>query len=207
MTTATCISPEQVTGLILAGGRGTRMGHVDKGLTAFFGKPLVAHAMERLTAQTASLAISANRSLQTYAAFHVPVWSDLLSDFPGPLAGVQSGLARCQTDYLVTVPCDSPLLPHDLVVRLSHALLSQSVEAAFAVTGALSNRRAQPVFCLLNTSLLPSLTSYLNRGGRKMEDWLQEIHAAQAWFEDDHAFSNINTLQELQAMETGPHLA
>ena len=201
MAIVPAIPLEQITGLILAGGRGSRMGHVDKGLQLFRSKPLVAHVVERLAPQTGRLAINANRHQNDYAAFNLPVWPDELPDFPGPLAGLHSGLMHCRTEYLAAVPCDSPLLPADLVAGLSRALTDRRTDAAFAVTGPASATQAQPVFCLLKRSLLPSLTAYLNEGGRKMESWFAAINTAQAHFEDDAAFSNINTLQELHHLE------
>jgi len=203
---AVSIAPQQITGLILAGGRGSRMGHVDKGLQAFRGKPLAAHALERLSPQVRRLAINANRHENDYAAlgaeFHAPVWLDLLSDFPGPLAGLQSGLTHCATDYLAAVPCDSPLLPADLVARLAEGLELHHADAALAVTGDHDQRQRHPVFCLLKKTLLPSLTQFLQDDGRKMERWFAGIRTAEVHFDDDTAFSNVNTLQELHALES-----
>ncbi|WP_050477192.1 molybdenum cofactor guanylyltransferase MobA [Herbaspirillum rhizosphaerae] len=205
------IAPRQITGLttglILAGGRGSRMGHVDKGLQAFRGKPLAAHALERLSAQVHRLAINANRHQNDYAAlgagFDAPVWPDLLSDFPGPLAGLHSGLTHCTTDYLAAVPCDSPLLPADLVARLAEGLAQDNADAALAVTGHDDQQQRHPVFCLLKKTLLPSLSQFLQEDGRKMDRWFAAIHTAEVHFDDEAAFSNVNTLQELQALELG----
>lgn len=204
MAVAPPISPQQITGLVLAGGRGTRMGHVDKGLQLFRGKPLAAHVIERLAGQTGTLAINANRHQSDYAAFNLPVWPDLLPDFPGPLAGLHSGLTHCATDYLAAVPCDSPLLPPDLVAKLAAALSLQQADAAIAVTGRAGQTDLQrhPVFCLLRKTLLPSLTGFLQRDGRKMERWFAGIHTVEVHFDDETAFSNINTLQELRQLES-----
>lgn len=198
-----------ITGLVLAGGRGSRMGHVDKGLQTLHGKALAAHAMERLAPQVRYLAVNANRHQSDYAvlgnAFDAPVWPDLLEDFPGPLAGLHSGLTHCLTDYLVAVPCDSPRLPVDLVARLAHALLQQQVDAVFAVTGPMQEPQQQqrhPVFCLLKKILLPALTQYLHNDGRKMERWFAGIHAVGVRFDDEAAFSNLNTLAELRELES-----
>lgn len=214
--TAVSITPQDVTGnitgLILAGGRGSRMGHVDKGLQTLHGKALATHAMERLAPQVRYIAINANRHQNDYAAlgagFDAPVWPDLLADFPGPLAGLHSGLTHCLTDYLVAVPCDSPLLPVDLVARLAHALSQHQADAAFAVTGPVPEPQQQqrhPVFCLLKKTLLPALTHYLNNDGRKMERWFAGIHAVGVHFDNEAAFSNVNTLAELRelASESG----
>jgi len=200
------IPPLQITGLILAGGRGSRMGHLDKGLQAFRGKALAAHALERLSPQVHRLAINANRHENDYAAlgagFDAPIWPDLLPDFPGPLAGLHSGLTHCPGDYLAAVPCDSPLLPVDLVARLAAGLEQDNADAAFAVTGRDGQRQRHPVFCLLKKTLLPALTQFLQDDGRKMERWFAGIRTAEVHFDDETAFCNINTLQELRQLES-----
>lgn len=187
-----------ITGLILAGGRGTRMGTVDKGLQTFRGKPMVAHVIERLSPQVQGLMINANQNLETYRAFGYPVWPDNVQGFAGPLAGLQAGLAHCATPYLVTAPCDSPFLPADLVQRLGGAIAEQDADVALAVTGSGASRQPHPVFCLLKCSLLPSLEAYLGQGGRKVDAWFASLRKAEVLFEDEAAFSNINTLEELQ---------
>jgi molybdenum cofactor guanylyltransferase len=201
-----------ITGLILAGGRGTRMGHADKGLQMFRGLPLVAHAIARLAPQVGTLAININRNETLYAPFGLPLWPDVLPDFAGPLAGLQTGLSRCATPYLLSVPCDSPLLPLDLAARLSAGLESADADLALAVTDdeGESNgdddhggRRPQrhPVFCLMKTSVLPQLNDYLRDGGRKMENWMTSLAMVDVHFDDRAAFNNINTLQQLQQLE------
>jgi len=204
MAVVAAIPLAHITGLVLAGGRGARMGHVDKGLQPFRGKPLAAHVIERLAGQTGALAINANRHQGDYAAFNLPVWPDLLPDFPGPLAGLHTGLTHCATDYLAAAPCDSPLLPLDLVPRLAAALIEQQADAAIAVTGRIDHADFQrhPVFCLLRKTLLSSLTDYLQQDGRKMERWFVGIRTAEVRFDDEAAFSNINTLQELRQLES-----
>lgn len=191
-----------ITGLILAGGRGTRMGTVDKGLVALAGKPMVAHVIERLRPQVATLMINANQNFDTYAAFGLPVWPDALPDFAGPLAGLQTGLMHCSTPYLVTAPCDSPFLPLDLVTCLAQGLQAQDADLAVAVTHDLDSvRQPQPVFCLAKASLLAHLTDYLHSGGRKVEHWYRSLRVAEVGFTDVNAFRNINTRNELQAQE------
>ena len=196
----------QITGLILAGGRGSRMGHVDKGLQLLHGQPLAAHALARLTPQVCAIAVNANRHESDYAAlgaeFGAPVWSDLLSGFPGPLAGLHSGLTHCPTDYLAVAPCDSPFFPVNLVAQLATGLQHAQADAAFAVTGQALQRQRHPVFCLLKKTLLPALTQFLHDGDRKMERWFASIHAVDVHFDDEAAFSNINTLQELRQLES-----
>ena len=134
---------QSITGLILAGGRGSRMGHVDKGLQIFRGAPMALHVMVRLRRKSAQLLINANQNLGPYEGFGVPVWPDEIPGFAGPLAGLQTGLRHCETPYLVTAPCDSPFLPVDLVARLYAALSEAQADLAVAVTGAGSERRSR----------------------------------------------------------------
>lgn len=193
-----------ITGLILAGGRGSRMGSVDKGLQRLGELPLVQHVLHRLQPQVQHTLINANRNLAVYAALGVPVCSDAMPDFAGPLAGLQTGLMHCASPYLVAVPCDSPFLPHDLVQRLAHALQSEDADLAVAETGQDSERQAHPVFCLVKVSLLPHLTQFLEGGGRKFEAWYATLRVAKVHFADEAAFCNINTLDELrQSMPPG----
>ena len=191
----------QTTGLILAGGRGMRMGQVDKGLQRLQGKAMVAHVLQRLTPQVDRVLINANQNLPSYAAFGVPVYADQLSGYAGPLAGLQTGLMQCSTPFLVSAPCDSPFLPLDLVARLHAGLAASAAEIAVACTGPASQRQAQPVFCLVSTSLLPHLTHYLESGGRKFDGWYATLKVAQVHFIDDEAFRNINTINELQQFQ------
>ena len=191
-----------VTGLILAGGRGSRMGGVDKGLQSFRGRPMVAQIIERLAPQIDKLAINANQNTGIYRSFGVPVWPDLMQDFPGPLAGLHTGLTHCDTSYLVTAPCDSPFLPMDLVARLRDALEAENADLACAATGTAESRQTHPVFCLVKTSVLPSLTAYLESGERKMGTWIRSLRAVEVTFADEAAFLNINTLEELRKIET-----
>jgi molybdopterin-guanine dinucleotide biosynthesis protein A len=154
------------------------MGHVDKGLQAFQGKALATHAIERLAPQVDGVAINANRHENDYAAlgaaFGAPLWPDVLPDFPGPLAGLHSGLTHCTTDYLAAVPCDSPLFPTDLVASLAAALLQHHADAAFATTGIADTRQSHPVFCLLKKTLLPTLTQFLQNDGKSCANWNPE---------------------------------
>jgi molybdopterin molybdotransferase len=193
---------ESISALILAGGRGSRMGHVDKGLQPFRGATMVAHVLERLAPQVASVSINANQNLAAYAAFGVPVWPDETTGFAGPLAGLEAGMRHCATPYLVSAPCDSPFLPADLAARLFDALQSQGADVALAVTQEAGMRKQpHPVFCLVKTSLLPVLSAYLLEGGRKMDGWYADLKVAQVLFEDSDAFRNINTLDELHSLD------
>jgi molybdopterin-guanine dinucleotide biosynthesis protein A len=192
---------DQITGVILAGGRGSRMGGVDKGLQPFRGAPMALHVMMRLQPQVSALMINANQNLAPYEAFGIPVWPDELQGFAGPLAGLQTALNHCETEYLVTAPCDSPFLPSDLVARLGKALVTQNADLAVAVTGEGDARQAHPVFCLIKSSLLPHLTLFLQDGGRKIDAWYASLAMAETHFANEDAFQNINTLEELRKLE------
>ena len=194
------IPPSQITGLVLAGGRGSRMGGVDKGLQTFRGAPMVLHVILRLTPQVGTLIINANQNIGPYEGFGYPVWPDQLSGFAGPLAGLQTGLSRCETAYLATAPCDSPFLPDDLVAALGDALIAADADIAVAVTEE-GERRTHPVFSLMKTTVLPSLDAYLQDGGRKIETWYRSLPFVEVPFADADAFRNINTVEELRRFE------
>jgi molybdopterin molybdotransferase len=201
----------KVTGLVLAGGRGTRMGRVDKGLQPFRGSTLVAHVLARLTPQVASVAINANRNLPQYqvVAGASPVLPDFLEGFAGPLAGLQIGLQFCPTELLLTAPCDSPFFPLDLAERLHAAMAVQDADLAMAVTmerdpeqpDAAPYRQPHPVFSLIKASVLPQLEAYLETGGRRMEGFFKSLRVAEVLFDDSAAFGNINTLEDLHRAE------
>jgi molybdopterin-guanine dinucleotide biosynthesis protein A len=195
------IAREHITGLVLAGGRGSRMGGVDKGLQNHKGMPLALHALLRLQPQVGEAMINANRNLGAYDSMGVPVWPDAQSDFPGPLAGVLVGLERCETPYLVTVPCDTPNFPPDLVERLAHALQAEGADLAMAATREGDEVMAQPVFCLLKAELLESLVQYLHSGQRKIDRWTAQHRVATVEFDDTAAFDNANTIEELQRLQ------
>jgi len=192
-------SAANITGLVLAGGRGARMGGVDKGLALLDGKPMVEHVLARLAPQVGSLIINANRNQDRYAAFGAPVWPDEQPGFAGPLAGLQAGLHHCGTAYLATAPCDSPYLPHDLVQRLAQTLAGAGADLAVACTRDASDQAIwpQPVFMLLKTALLTDLNDYLQGGGRKMETWYRRLDYCETLFTDADAFRNINTREQL----------
>jgi molybdenum cofactor guanylyltransferase len=194
------IDPQEITGLILAGGRGTRMGGVDKGLQPFDGTPLAMHALLRLGPQVGSLMINANRNLSAYESMGVPVWPDAEADYAGPLAGWLAGLERCDTAFMVTVPCDSPNFPTDLVQRLAQALIEADAQIAMAVTIEDGQRQPQPVFSLMRSTVLESLVAYLHGGGRKIDRWTAQHACVEVLFDDAAAFANANTLEELQRL-------
>lgn len=195
------MSTEKITGVILAGGRGQRMGGVDKGLQLLHGRPLVAWVLERLAPQVDAVLINANRNGERYAAFGYPVVPDQVADFAGPLAGLHAALAAARTPWVVTVPCDSPHPPADLVARLAAALQDdRSGKAELAV--ARTAERLQPVFCLARRSLLPRLEAYLASGGRRPGEWFASLAVREVSFDDEAAaFGNINTLEQLSQQE------
>jgi molybdopterin-guanine dinucleotide biosynthesis protein A len=194
------IPTEDITGLILAGGRGSRMGGVDKGLQSWQGLPLAMHVLLRLSPQVGPVMINANRNLGAYESMGVPVWPDALPDYPGPLAGFLTGLEQAQTPYLVTVPCDSPRFPVDLVQRLADALQRDDAEVAMAATVEAGQLQVQPVFCLLRTTLLESLVAFTHAGQRKIDRWTGQHRCTTVTFDDAAAFANVNTLDELQRL-------
>jgi molybdopterin-guanine dinucleotide biosynthesis protein A len=176
------------------------------GLQNFKGLPLAAYALTRLAPQVCEVMINANRNLAAYEAYGVPVWPDALPDYAGPLAGFLTGLERCETPYLVTVPCDTPLFPPDLVERLAAALAAQDAEIAMVSAPEQDGRlRTQPVFCLLKRELLESLVRFTEGGGRKIDAWTGQHRTAIVPFnlpgDDPRAFFNANTLAELRQLE------
>lgn len=176
------------------------MGGVDKGLQNYLGMPMALHALMRLSPQVGEAMINANRNLGAYEAMGVPVWPDNLPDFAGPLAGLAAGLERCETPYLVTVPCDSPRFPLDLVSRLARALGEQHADIAMVATEQNGTLRTQPVFCLLRADLLPDLLDFLRSGQRKIDVWTARHHCINVTFPDAQAFAGANTLAELQQL-------
>ena len=195
-----------ITGVVLAGGRGERMGGVDKGLALFHGVPLALHTLRRLQLQVGPSMLNANRNLERYQSFGVPVVADSVPDYAGPLAGFIAALQHCRTPYLMTVPCDSPLFPSDLVSRMAQALADNDADIAMASapepdpSGTLVPR-AQPVFCLMALRVLPSLTQFVASGRRKIDAWTAQHKTVLVAFDDAGAFANANTLAQLQALQ------
>lgn len=187
------ISTAEITGLLLAGGLGRRMDGWDKGLLDFKGHPMAWWALESLRTQVAHVLINANRSLNIWQGFGYPVINDLISGFPGPLAGVHAGLAACTTPWLATVPCDTPFLPGDLIKRLAAAIKTEGSDLAVVST----EGRLQPVFMLIRTRLKDDLENYLRNNGKKVEHWISTVCHATVDFENGKRFMNINTQEEL----------
>lgn len=200
---------EALTGLILAGGRGSRMGGVDKGLQSWRGLPLALQALMRLTPQVGERMVNANRNLAAYESFGVPVWPDPVipgaGDFPGPLAGFLAGLERCETEWLLAVPCDTPNFPEDLADRLGAAALAAGAPIALPrAQDADGVWRSQPAFCLVRADRMESLLRFLQAGGRKIDRWTDAEGAVLVDFPDARAFDNLNTLDELHAAQAHP---
>jgi molybdenum cofactor guanylyltransferase len=190
-----------VTGVVLAGGLGRRMGGVDKGLKPLRGKPMVEWVIERFAPQVDEVLVNANQNLETYAAFGHRVIPDAIGGYAGPLAGLHRGLSEAAHDLVATVPCDSPFLPHDLVRRLDAALARENADLAVARTG----DQAHPVFCLCRKAVAASLTAFLDSGGRKIDAWYVALKVVEVPFDDEaDAFSNINTEAELQGFQQSP---
>ncbi len=199
-----------ITALILAGGRGSRMGGMDKGLQNFRGLPLALQTLMRLQLQSLApqdILINANRNLAAYESLGAAVWPDTLDGFAGPLAGFLTGLERCETPLLLTVPCDTPLFPLDLIERLHSALAEEDADMAMAAAREEDGQvRPQPVFCLLKVSLLDSLGAFTHQGGRKIDAWTGQQRCVIVPFDQPqdapHAFFNANTHEELQQLES-----
>ena len=203
-----------ITAMVLAGGRGTRMGGADKGLQNFNGTPLALHTLMRLTMQSGGplggTMINANRNLAAYEAFDAPVWPDVLDNFAGPLAGMLTGLERCETPLLMTVPCDTPLFPMDLAERLLDAMQLENADIAMVAAPevdkeGLTKLRPQPVFALMKIELMESLAEFTAQGGRKIDAWTALHKTVLVPFDapgdDPRAFFNANTLAELHSLE------
>jgi molybdopterin-guanine dinucleotide biosynthesis protein A len=193
------IAKGAITGIVLAGGQGRRMGGVDKGLVELDGAPLVAHVLARLVPQVGGVLINANQNGERYAAFGWPVVADAVAGFAGPLAGLHAGMTAASTTHVVTVPCDSPFLPTDLVARLAGALAKDDAELAVARTF----DQPHPVFALVRRAVLPHLAAFLAAGGRKIDAWYATLATVEVAFDDEaDAFRNINTAAELAASAT-----
>jgi molybdenum cofactor guanylyltransferase len=187
-----------ISSIILSGGRATRMNGEDKGLVLLQQKPLIAHVVGRLKTQVDEILINANREIAAYEAFGFPVLQDENEEFLGPLAGFNLGLQHAKHDYVLTVPCDSPLLPLDLAERLYNSMTASLMDIAVAS----SDENVHPVFCLMKKSVLPSLQAYIESGERKVSAWQKSLKYIEVDFSDcDDAFTNLNTFEDLAALE------
>ncbi len=190
---------DKITGLVLAGGRGTRMGGVDKGLVEALDRPLIAWVLDRLRPQVGPILINHARNTERYADFGYPLVTDREDGFLGPLAGVASAMPVTSTPLMLTVPCDTPGLGDDLGLRLYAALVRDQAEIAVAHDG----EWLQPLFMMLRTDLQPSLDAFLSGGGRKVDKWFAQHAVTRVDFSDwGNAFANLNTAEELHAFES-----
>ena len=195
-------SVTSVTGVVLAGGQGRRMGNVDKGLQLLDGRALVGWVLNRFVPQVDEVLINANRNRDAYAAFGFRIVEDRVGGFAGPLAGMHAGLSEAKYERVAFVPCDTPFLPQDLVARLSMPLQDENVDLSVSKTGT----QPHPVICLVRKRLLPHLTAYLDGGGRKVDGWYSTLNVTEVAFDDQpRAFSNINTPEELKSIESTAH--
>jgi molybdopterin-guanine dinucleotide biosynthesis protein A len=185
-----------ITGIVLAGGQGRRMGGVDKGWVELAGAPMIVHVLRRLAPQVDEILINANQNLERYEALGHAVFADTVGGFAGPLAGLHAGMTHATREMVVTVPCDSPFLPADLVDRLHAGLVARRAQLAVAKTF----DQPHPVFALVRRDVLPSLAAFLEGGGRKIDAWYAALEVVEVAFDDEaDAFRNINTTDELAA--------
>ena len=192
------ISPDEITAVILAGGRGERMGGMDKGMLILHEKPLVQHVIDAIEPHVQEILINANRHVDYYSRLGYPVVEDILGDYFGPLVGMATGMQSAATPLLVSVPCDSPFIPSQLVATLYRALSESGAEISIAHDGT----RLQPVYALLRCQLLPDLLAYLNDGGRKIDTWYGQHHMVTADFSAEaDVFLNLNTPEDRQQLE------
>jgi molybdenum cofactor guanylyltransferase len=200
------ISKRDITGVVLAGGRGSRMGGVDKGLQPLNLEPLALHALRRLTPQCGTMLISANRSLEIYAQLGMPfrakVIVDAFPDFPGPLAGISAALRAAHTEFVLFAPCDAPFIDPHLAERLAEGSTTEHADIAIAaVTDTAGVRHLHPVFALLRASLADDLDAFIRAGERKVRAWYARHKAVEVTFADERAFYNVNDLQQLADLE------
>jgi len=195
-------SSKDITGLILAGGQAQRMGGIDKGLIPFHEKPLIESAIAKLKPQVQTIVINANRNITKYAGYGYPVIMDETPDFSGPLAGFLAGLKACKTPYLLTAPCDSPLLPNNLAQNLSAEMERGDFQLVYASSKEVDGKVwAQPVFCLMRANLQDSLASFLLKGDLKIDRWFKELRSSTVIFNGPQVFANVNTPEELKSLE------
>lgn len=195
------IPPDDITGVVLAGGRATRMGGGDKGLQSHLGMPMALHGVLRLQRQVGSVMIAANRNLAAYEAMGVPVWPDAVPDVAGPLAGMLTGLERCETPWLLVVPCDAPGFPDDLAERLARSLAEDKADVAMAATREQGVVRLQPEFCLLRAMLMEDLMAALQAGERDIERWTTRHRRVVVEFDAPGAFFDVNTPEDLHRLQ------
>jgi len=195
------ITKQNITALILAGGKGRRLGGQDKGLVHYQGRPLIEYVIERIQPQVENILINANRNQETYANYGFPVIHDELSDYQGPLAGFATAMKVANSSHIITMPCDGPLLPKDLVDRML-AELHNSTDLKETLVVAHDGERLQPVYALIPIRLIDSLERFLEEGNRKIDLWYSKHHMKIADFSNNPSvFDNINTEEQRINME------
>lgn len=185
-----------ITGLILSGGLSTRMGGMDKGLIGLNDQPMIAHIINKLKKQVGHIYISANHHEDDYARFGYPVVKDLRGYFAGPLAGVEAVVEKIETPYLGVIPCDTPFFPSDLFVKLKNHMLSSDLKAAYAAVSSDHKNQLHPLCCLINSETSLGVKDYLENGGAKAVEWLNEIGAKPVLFDNPFEFLNLNKPQD-----------
>lgn len=192
------LTKSDITAVILAGGRGRRMGGLDKGLMHFSGKPMIEHILAAITPQCETVIINANRHIKRYATYKHPVLSDKSNNYLGPLAGFAIAMENATTPLLITLPCDAPIIPDNLVDRLLAAMLKTGADITVVHDG----ERLQSVYALIKTELNTDLKNYLDRGDRKVDLWYAQNHMMPVDFSDiRELFRNINTPEQKQMMD------
>jgi len=187
---------QNITAVILAGGQGSRLAGLDKGLLELNKKPLVRHIIERIQPQVSNIIISANRNIEAYSKFGFSVYEDETSDFAGPLAGILKALQQCQSEWLLVIPADSPFVSRNLAQRLSQNINDNKLAIPH------DGKYLQPTFALIHKSLATSLQDFLQQGERKARVWMQQQEHTVIDFSDQAStFININTEDELQNAE------
>ena len=187
---------QNITAVILAGGQGSRLSGLDKGLIELNKIPLIQHLIQRIQPQVPEIVISANRNIETYEKLGFAVYTDDINDFAGPLAGILKALQQCQSEWLLVVPADSPFIPHDLALRLSQNIQDNKIAIPH------DGKYLQPTFALIHKSLAASLEAFLQQGERKARVWMQQqAHTIVDFSDQEHAFININTEDELKNAE------
>jgi len=194
----TKITKDEITGVILAGGKARRMGGADKGLILLNGKPLIEHVIGAFKPQVSRLLINANRNHEKYDKYGLDIIKDEMGSYYGPLAGMASALHKTNTPYLITVPCDTPFISNNLALTLTTTILKEEAEISVAHNG----ERLQPVFCMMRKTMMPSINDYLQKGGRKIDEWFEQHSLAIADLSGNpECFENVNTKEDIAILE------
>lgn len=194
---------DQLTGIILAGGRGVRVGGEDKGLLVFNGEPIVKKVFKSLNQQVHMVVVSANRHVEEYQSFGVPVVKDRLPDYQGPLAGIEAALTVCMTPYALVVPCDAPFIRHDLAQKLYDKMEETNVNIVFAQSYTEQGEvAAEPTFALIRSCMLSHLRAYLDSGKRKVLGWYELTDHASVLIDDPLCFANANTPEDFDRLSS-----